>query len=103
MLGFVVYFFLVNVLAILAYIPSQLVLPTSGNLPPTDLLLIRVGKEYMISALQSIDRWVQGTQFQYNTDDAMATMKISGNTSSFMKLFSTHPPIEARVAALKRL
>ena len=62
-----------------------------------------VGKEHMISALQAIDRWVNRAQFQYSTEDALATMKISGQSRSFMQMFSTHPPIEARVEALQRL
>jgi heat shock protein HtpX len=62
-----------------------------------------VGKEHMISALQGIDRWVQRTQFEYSTQDALATMKISGQTRSFMQIFSTHPPIDDRVAALRQL
>jgi len=62
-----------------------------------------VGKEHMISALQSIDRWVNQVQYQYHSEDALATMKISGRTGSFMQVFSTHPPIEARVAALHQL
>ena len=101
-LGFMVYFFLVNILAVLAYIPINW-FSRRREYAADRFAANTVGKEYMISALQGIDRWVQGTQFQYNSDDAMATMKISGNTSSFMKLFSTHPPIEARVAALQRL
>ncbi len=61
-----------------------------------------VGKDHMISALQSIDRWVNQVQYQYHSEDALATMKISGQTRSFMQLFSTHPPIEDRVAALQQ-
>ena len=102
MLGFMVYFFLVNILAILAYIPINW-FSRRREYAADRFAANTVGKEYMISALQAIDRWVQRTQFQYNTDDAMATMKISGNTSSFMRLFSTHPPIEERVEALQRL
>jgi heat shock protein HtpX len=101
-LGFMVYFFLVNILAILAYIPINW-FSRRREYAADRFAANTVGKEYMISALQGIDRWVQRTHFQYNTDDAMATMKISGNANSFMKLFSTHPPIEARVAALQRL
>ncbi len=62
-----------------------------------------VGKEHMISALQSIDRWVNQVQYQYHSEDALATMKISGQTRSFMQIFSTHPPIAARVEALQSL
>lgn len=61
------------------------------------------GKESMISALRAIDRWVNRAQFQYSSQDALATMKISGQTGGFMSLFSTHPPIEARIAALEHL
>ena len=62
-----------------------------------------VGKDHMISALQAIDRWVNQVQYQYHSEDALATMKISGQTRSFMQLFSTHPPIEDRVTALQQL
>jgi len=61
------------------------------------------GKESMISALRAIDRWVTQTQFQHSTQDALATMKISGKAGGVMSLFSTHPPIEARIAALEHL
>ncbi len=61
------------------------------------------GREAMISALRGLDRWVSRAQMQYSTQDALATMKISGNTGGFLHLFATHPPIEVRVAALQRL
>ena len=61
------------------------------------------GKESMIGALRGIDRWVSRTQFQPSGQDALATMKISGNTSGFMHLLATPPPIEERVAALEQL
>ena len=57
----------------------------------------------MIKALQAIDRWVNRAHFEYSTQDTLATMKISGNTSGFLHLLATHPPIEERVAALERL
>jgi len=61
------------------------------------------GKDSMINALRAIDRWVTRTQFQPAPQDALATMKISGQSGGFMSLFSTHPPIEARIAALEQL
>ena len=61
------------------------------------------GKGSMISALRGIDRWVKSTQQEYATQDALATMKIAGNSSGFMHLFATHPPIEDRIATLERL
>ena len=61
------------------------------------------GKDSMIGALRAIDRCVTRTQFQHSPQDALATMKISGQTGGFMSLFSTHPPIEVRIAALEHL
>lgn len=61
------------------------------------------GKDSMISALRAIDRWVSRAQVEYSTQDALATMKISGKSSGFLHLFATHPPIEERIAALERL
>ena len=65
------------------------------------------GKAYgpapMISALESIQRYVEAAQAEYSTQDALATMKISGGTGGWMNLFATHPPIEERIAALRRL
>jgi heat shock protein HtpX len=61
------------------------------------------GKDSMISALRAIDRWVTRSQVEYSTQDALATMKISGNSSGFLRLFATHPPMEARIEALERL
>lgn len=61
------------------------------------------GKDSMIGALRAIDRWVNRAQFEYSTQDALATMKISGKTGGFMSLFSTHPPIDVRIAALEAL
>lgn len=61
------------------------------------------GKESMISALRAIDRWVSQSQVGYSTQDALATMKISGKAGGVMSLWATHPPIEARIEALERL
>jgi heat shock protein HtpX len=64
------------------------------------------GRESMIHALEGLQR-----QFGLNSDsddsaglqsqNAVRAMKISGR-NGFMKLFSTHPPLEERIAALKR-
>jgi heat shock protein HtpX len=101
-LGFVVYIFLQVVLSVLA----MLVVSWHSRRREfaADAFSAKVyGKESMISALKGIDRWVNRAQFEYSTQDALATMKISGNTSAFMHLLATHPPIEERVAALQSL
>jgi len=99
-LGFAVFFLLQIILSFLAMIPISW-FSRRREFAADRFAGNTVGKENMISALQTIDRWVKGTQFQYGKDDALATMKISGQTSSFMQLFSTHPPIESRVEALR--
>ena len=101
-LGFAVYIFLQIILSVLAMIPISW-WSRRREFAADRFAANTVGKENMISALQSIERWVERTQFEYSTQDALATMKISGQTRSFMQIFSTHPPIEHRVAALRQL
>jgi len=102
MLAIGAYFFLQIVLSILAMIPISW-WSRRREFSADRFAAGTVGKEHMISALQSINRWVTHSQYQYQTEDALATMKISGQSRSFMQIFSTHPPIEARVAALQKL
>jgi heat shock protein HtpX len=56
------------------------------------------GRERMIGALRRLaaNRELVDTQHQ-----ALATLKING-TRGWMVFFSTHPPLEARIAALER-
>jgi heat shock protein HtpX len=56
------------------------------------------GRERMLAALRrlAVNRELVDTQHQ-----SLATLKISG-ARSWMALFSTHPPIEVRIAALER-
>jgi len=101
-LAIVVYFFLQIVLTILA----SLVINWHSRRREygADAFSAKVyGKDSMISALRAIDRWVTRSQVEYSAQDALATMKISGNSSGFMHLFATHPPIEERIAALEQL
>jgi heat shock protein HtpX len=59
------------------------------------------GKAKMVGALQRLQR-------NYDIVDpetdkpALAAFKISGHKSGFMALFSTHPPLEDRIAALQQ-
>jgi len=101
-LAFVVYIFLQIVLSFLA----MLVVSWHSRRREfaADAFSAKVyGKEAMINALRGIDRWVNRTQFEYAGQDALATMKIAGNSSGWMHLFATHPPIEARIEALQHI
>ena len=102
MLYYATYFFLQIVLSVLAMIPIGW-WSRRREFAADRFAANTVGSQYMIAALEGIDRWVQRTQFQYESQDALATMKISGQSQSFMQLFSTHPPIEDRIAALRQL
>ncbi len=101
-LGMVVYFFLQVVLSFLAMIVIGW--HSRRREFAADAFSAKVyGKDSMIGALRGIDRWVNRAQFEYPSQDALATMKIAGQSSGFMHLFATHPPIEERIAALERL
>ncbi|HET6674679.1 MAG TPA: protease HtpX [Nitrospiraceae bacterium] len=101
-LGFVVYIFLQVVLSFLAMIVISW--HSRRREFAADAFSAKVyGRDSMISALQAINGWVNRAHVEYSTQDALATMKISGKTSGFLHLFATHPPIEERIAALQRL
>ena len=55
------------------------------------------GKGKMIAALQRLQ---QNTQMVDTSQPALATMKIAG-VRNMKALFSTHPPLEDRIAALQ--
>ena len=55
------------------------------------------GRDKMIAALQRLQ---QTTRMIENEHPALATMKISGS-AGWMALLSAHPPLEARIAALR--
>jgi heat shock protein HtpX len=100
MLAFVTYFFIQTVLSFLAMIPICYF--SRRREFRADRYAAQVyGADAMIGALQGIDRFVRGARVHYSTQDALATMKISGNSRGWMHLFATHPPIEARIAALR--
>jgi heat shock protein HtpX len=58
------------------------------------------GRENMLAALR---RLVVNRQMVDTSHQALATMKINGAPSGWMALRSTHPPLEARIAALEQL
>jgi len=58
------------------------------------------GRESMIGAL----RRLMGTQDAVDTSNpALASFKISGGRGGFLALLATHPPLEARIAALQEV
>lgn len=100
MMGFMIYFFLQSVLSVLAMIPVCW-FSRRREFAADRFAAQKYGSESMIGALETIDRFVKQARVQYSTRDALATMKISGNTKGLLHLFATHPPIEERVAALR--
>ncbi|MCX5795182.1 MAG: protease HtpX [Elusimicrobia bacterium] len=56
------------------------------------------GREKMIAALENLQRTYEPRDSQ---DRALATLKISGRSGGFLALVATHPPLAARIAALK--
>src|SRR5438094_1206612 len=101
-LAFGVYIFLQMVLSFLAMIPISWF--SRRREFAADAFSAKVyGRDAMISALQALDHWISRAKVEYSTQDALATMKISGKSSGFLHLFATHPPIEERVAALRKL
>lgn len=60
------------------------------------------GREKMIAALQSLQRaYPQLEESKVEGNPNFRSMQISSK-SGFMKLFSTHPPLEVRIEALRR-
>jgi heat shock protein HtpX len=57
------------------------------------------GRANMINALQALQRSV-AIQDPNHAPASLATMKISGSRGGLMALFSTHPPLEERIARL---
>ncbi len=53
----------------------------------------------MIAALQ---RLMANKELVDKSQPSLATLKINGGSKSFLSLVSTHPPLEARIAALQR-
>lgn len=59
------------------------------------------GRDSMIAALRALQRTIG--QADDGTRPAVAALKISGRRSGFLALFSTHPPLEDRIAALETM
>jgi len=101
--GFMIYMLLQFVFSILAMIPISWF--SRHREFGADAFAARaVGGDAMISALRKID-YLASRQLRDDsamTEDALATLKIY-NKDAIAHLFATHPPIEARIAAIQRL
>jgi heat shock protein HtpX len=64
---------------------------------------ILAGKAQMIGALRALQRIMAGPNAVDERGASLQSLKISGEPSRFLMLFSTHPPLEQRIAALERL
>jgi heat shock protein HtpX len=60
------------------------------------------GRERMIAALEGLQRTF-GVVDPHSSQAAVQTLKISGHPRGLMRFFSTHPPLETRIARLKAL
>ena len=60
------------------------------------------GKQNMIAALQKLQR-TMSISVPDERGGAIASLKISGKQSGFLALFSTHPPLQDRIANLQRM
>ncbi len=101
MLAFGAYFFLVTVLSILAQIPVMW-FSRRREFAADAFAAGAYGRDSMVSALRALNGWATRTQYRYSSQDALATMKIAGNSRGWMHLFATHPPLEERIEALQR-
>src|SRR5437016_6280458 len=59
------------------------------------------GRERMIGALQALRRVHEGPAPAVAQADSFQTLKISGHPGGIWSLFSTHPPLEERIARLE--
>lgn len=58
------------------------------------------GRDSMVRALQGLQRTIDRS-VDADAPMAVQSLKISGRPSGFLALFSTHPPLEARIERLK--
>ncbi len=60
------------------------------------------GRDRMVGALEALQR-TYGIVDPADSQAAVQTLKISGHPRGLMKFFSTHPPLEVRIARLKMM
>jgi heat shock protein HtpX len=106
-LGTIGYMITVFVLELLLFIPGSMVIAYYSRFREfrADQGGARFsGRENMISALRSLQRAHEiNMSPEIQSAPAYASMKISGSrTGGFGRLFSTHPPLDVRIARLER-
>ena len=106
-LGQIGYMVSVFVLELLLFIPGSMIVAYFSRMREyrADAGGARLaGRDNMITALQSLQRVHEINMHpEAQTAPAYASMKISGSRNSKMALlFSTHPPLEQRIARLQR-
>ncbi len=60
------------------------------------------GRENMIQALECLQRTFERVEAAETAQPALQAFKISSGPNAFMRLFSTHPPLDERIERLKR-
>jgi heat shock protein HtpX len=61
------------------------------------------GRQKMIAALEALRAAFGNPVTAPQTVNGLDSMKISGKQGGFISLFSTHPPLEVRIEALKKM
>lgn len=65
--------------------------------------MLLAGKPQMIGALRALQRIYDPQLASEGAGSGFQSLKISGKSGGFMALFSTHPPLEERIAHLESL
>jgi len=60
------------------------------------------GRDAMINALHRLNEIMHGGGVIDNRSPALSAFKINNRPGGFLALFASHPPLEARIAALQR-
>ena len=65
--------------------------------------MLLAGKPQMVGALRALQRIYDPQLAAHAAGSGYQALQISGKSGGFMALFSTHPPLEERIAHLESL